>query len=170
MKVVAGMFVVGVLILVALMKLGIIEFMTKPPPETYTSISLYWFRSALGQMVGTGEFTIEEMLSSDSTNDLHTSLATLFTRRGYHTASDKLNKHDGWGCPYHLVWRTNLFWVDTPMIHATDNELLIWSSGPNGINEYGGGDDLFDSCDWQIYKHIYKQRMEEIAGSSQFDE
>lgn len=169
-KLFAGLFVIGFFVFASLMRYGIIEFNTTPPPASFTTISLFWFRTAIGEMVASGESTIEEMLLSDSSDNLQYMLGGLFKKHGYHTAADKLAKHDGWGRPYEIEWRTNLFGVDTPMIHATDNELLIWSSGPNGINEYGGGDDLFDSCDWEIYKHIYKQRMEEIAGSSQSDE
>jgi hypothetical protein len=160
MRVLAGIFVAGLLVLVALMKLGIVDFYTLDPAP-YTVDGLYTFRNALGQMVGPEDFAIEEVLLKDSTNDLHALLATLFEKRGFLRASHAITNYDGWGRPYHVEWRANLIGVDTPMIHANDNELLIWSAGSNGINEYGGGDDLFDDCDWQIYKHVYKQWLKE---------
>jgi hypothetical protein len=169
-KVVAGLGVLGLFVLVSLMRLGVVDFGTQLDSAPYTTTCLYAFRHAIGEMVGPGDNTIEQMLSENSTNELQRSLASLFTSRGYQTVANHLNLPDGWGRPYQIEWRTNLFGVDTPMIHATDNELLIWSAGPNGINEYGGGDDLFDSCDWEMYKHVYKRRMEEMAGSSQSDE
>jgi hypothetical protein len=170
MKVLAGIFVAGLLVLVALMKLGIVVFKSKIPPASSTTIELYLFQLALGQIVAPEEFTIEEMLFRNSTNDLHISLAILFEEHGFRRASHAIIKHDGWGRPYHVEWRTNLFGVDTPMIHANDNELLIWSAGSNGINEYGGGDDLFDDCDWQIFKHSYKQWLKEKENSLHEDE
>jgi hypothetical protein len=168
-KMIVGLSLLSLFVLLLLVRLGLVKIY-KLDPAPYTAGSLYTFRNALGEMIGPEEFTIEEMLLKDSTNDLHISLATLFEKRGYPIASYAITNHDGWGRPYHVEWRTNLVGIDTPMIHATDNELLIWSSGSNGINEYGGGDDLFDDCDWQIYKHVYKQWLKEKEESLHEDE
>lgn len=52
---------------------------------------------------------------------------------------------DGWGQPLHMMARTNLVKIS----HASEalllktNRVVIWSAGPNGINEFGNGDDIF---------------------------
>lgn len=51
---------------------------------------------------------------------------------------------DGWSNSLNLIWRgeaTN--GVLNRSLLAEDGPVLIWSSGANGSNEYGNGDDLF---------------------------
>jgi len=52
---------------------------------------------------------------------------------------------DGWGKPLQIMCKTNL--QNRAMISASllskTNRILIWSSGPNGSNEFGTGDDVF---------------------------
>jgi hypothetical protein len=52
---------------------------------------------------------------------------------------------DGWGQPFHVVYRTNLVHQPKapPTLLAKTNAVLVWSSGPNKTNEFGNGDDMF---------------------------
>ena len=51
---------------------------------------------------------------------------------------------DGWERPLRVAWRADVLRLNaTARVLARTNELLIWSSGKNGIDEFGGGDDVF---------------------------
>lgn len=52
---------------------------------------------------------------------------------------------DGWKMPLHVMSRSNLLILPgvSPLLLAKTNEVIIWSSGINGINEFGNGDDIF---------------------------
>lgn len=50
---------------------------------------------------------------------------------------------DGWGNPLCIAWRSDISAkASTSLLKSIDLELLIWSSGPNGINEFGYKDDI----------------------------
>ena len=130
---------------------------TKPSPGAYATTELYRFRSAIGEILGPGNATIEDLLGHPSQDAIKPALANLLRKRDFASVADHLMGQDGWGHPYHIDWRTNLSNRSTAMLRANENSLLIWSSGENGINEYGGGDDRYDSADWQLYIDCYKQ-------------
>jgi len=46
------------------------------------------------------------------------------------------NMKDPWGNDYHLIWS----FLDT---QARELNVMIWSDGPNNINEFGQGDDIY---------------------------
>jgi len=57
-----------------------------------------------------------------------------------------LSTYDCWGNPFNIAIRgvtsntnefNNIFWTDAP-------DVIVWSSGPNKINEYGKKDDILD--------------------------
>lgn len=51
---------------------------------------------------------------------------------------------DGWERPLRVAWRADVLRLNaTARVLARTNELLIWSSGKNGIDEFGSGDDIF---------------------------
>lgn len=143
---------------------------SKPSPEAYATDDLYSIRSAIGRILGSSNETIEDLLSHPSQEATKTVLANFLRKRDFASVADRLMGSDGWGRPYYVDWRTNLANRSTAMLEGNDNSLLIWSAGSNDINEFGGGDDLFDSCDWRVYKQIYKQRMEEANGAPHSNE
>jgi len=130
---------------------------TKPSLGAYATDELYSFRSAIGRILGPGNATIEDLLGHPSQDAIKPALANLLRKRDFASVADHLMGQDGWGRSYNIDWRTNLFNRPTAMLRANENSLLIWSSGENGINEYGGGDDCYDSADWQLYIECYKQ-------------
>ena|ERR1700744_1535893 len=52
---------------------------------------------------------------------------------------------DGWGNPLQIMTKDHL--KNIPNVSKTlmgkTNNILVWSSGPNGLNEWGNGDDIF---------------------------
>lgn len=52
---------------------------------------------------------------------------------------------DPWGHCYNVI--VSDVYADKSFGHVAAGDLIIWSSGPNGINENGGGDDILYSCD-----------------------
>lgn len=51
---------------------------------------------------------------------------------------------DAWGNPLNLMWRSNALKSNVSDGLTKKNlPVLIWSSGPNGSNEYGRGDDVY---------------------------
>jgi hypothetical protein len=53
------------------------------------------------------------------------------------------NITDQWGHPFVIIWREEAQLEQlAPQLRERKDSLLIWSIGPNGINENGYGDDL----------------------------
>jgi hypothetical protein len=51
---------------------------------------------------------------------------------------------DGWGNPVVFMWRSALTSATvSPGLMSKRFPVIIWSTGPNGSNEFGFGDDLF---------------------------
>jgi hypothetical protein len=52
---------------------------------------------------------------------------------------------DGWGRPFRVTLRKDFERLPnaSPTVLRKTNEILIWSLGPNGIDESGNGDDIF---------------------------
>jgi len=51
---------------------------------------------------------------------------------------------DTWNRPVNICWRTNMpAETSSELLKSTDMDVIIWSSGENGVNEYGNGDDIF---------------------------
>ncbi|MCD6050404.1 MAG: hypothetical protein K0Q55_1807 [Verrucomicrobia bacterium] len=59
---------------------------------------------------------------------------------------------DGWGNPLNMVRKEIL--TTNPLANSKllskANQIIVWSSGANGKNEYGGGDDV-------VLPHLSKQ-------------
>jgi hypothetical protein len=87
-----------------------------------------------------------------ASGDINHIFAALITntsafRGGYIRLSrnEKTEILDAWGRPLQMTLRTNLTGASNPSqsLLAKTNAILIWSLGPNGINEYGAGDDIY---------------------------
>jgi hypothetical protein len=52
---------------------------------------------------------------------------------------------DAWKRPLQMMVRSNLLTLPniSPTLLSKTNAVIIWSSGPNGRNEFGNGDDVF---------------------------
>jgi hypothetical protein len=68
-------------------------------------------------------------------------------REGYLRTTEGVqpNVLDAWKQPLQMMARSNLLTVPnvSPALLLKTNEVIIWSSGPNGSNEFGNGDDVF---------------------------
>lgn len=50
---------------------------------------------------------------------------------------------DAWGNPLCVAWRSDIsLKASINLLNSVDYNLLIWSSGKNGINEFGYNDDV----------------------------
>lgn len=49
---------------------------------------------------------------------------------------------DAWGNSLHIEFRRNISRTANPLLESTHLPIVIWSSGANGINELGKGDDV----------------------------
>ena len=50
---------------------------------------------------------------------------------------------DAWGNPLCMAWRSDIMAKSSiDLLNSVDYELLIWSSGKNGIDEFGHNDDI----------------------------
>src|SRR5687767_14217644 len=54
------------------------------------------------------------------------------------------NLRDGWQRPVFVYWRVDATNVSVALL-ANSGHLIIWSSGANGINDWGYGDDVYYS-------------------------
>jgi hypothetical protein len=121
----------------------LVEYPHKAQPDSISSARVNRISTEIGFLFGYSTFSIEERLHSINSNDLKAALIVLLeTEGGDKGAADLLRRGDGWGRPYHVEWRSNLVDVATSMLTWNDFPLLVWSSGENGVNEYGEGDDL----------------------------
>jgi hypothetical protein len=50
------------------------------------------------------------------------------------------NVNDPWGRPFNIKWLKELPVGSCKLYHPSS--ICIWSSGENGVNEYGGNDDI----------------------------
>ena len=97
----------------------------------------------IGFLLEDSSTPIEERLHSINSNDLKAALIVLLeTEGGDKGAADLLRRGDGWGRPYNVEWRSNLVDVATRMLDWNNLPLQVWSSGENGVNEHGDGDDI----------------------------
>jgi len=53
---------------------------------------------------------------------------------------------DRWGNPYHFAFDTRKKIIEDDRGRIISKHFFMWSSGPNGINEWGEGDDI---CSWK---------------------
>jgi hypothetical protein len=89
-----------------------------------------------------------QLEKTHGSNDLSGKLLKLLEREiqaSNMTASNatKEFKLDGFGNPFNMELRKNLSSKKISTSLSSSNfELLVWSSGPNGINEFGFGDDV----------------------------
>jgi hypothetical protein len=121
----------------------LVEYPHKAQPDSISSAGVNRISTEIGFLFGYSTTPIEERLRSINRNDLKAALIVLLeTEGGDKGAADLLRRGDGWGRPYNVEWRSNLVDVATSMLTWNDFPLLIWSSGENGVNEYGEGDDI----------------------------
>ena len=127
-----------------------------PGAESVRDLALY--REGIGLSLAHANSSLEEILARHDGDNLLDAVIQLIARdETLKPISDNLRKSDGWGRPYNVEWRTNIVGVASPMLKANQDALLIWSSGENGVNEYGNGDDIFDYGDWTIYRDETKE-------------
>jgi len=51
---------------------------------------------------------------------------------------------DPWGNPLCVAWRSDITTkASIDLLNSVDCELIIWSSGKNGLNEFGDKDDVY---------------------------
>ena len=119
------------------------EYPHTPTPGNVSVGGVGRISTEIGFLFGDSTFSIEERLHSINSNDLKTALIVLLeTEGGDEGAADLLRRGDGWGRPYNVEWRSNLVDVATRMLDWNNLPLQVWSSGENGVNEHGDGDDL----------------------------
>ena len=100
--------------------------------------------TAIGFIIEESRTPIEGKILEKCGADLKSALIELIEEEGGDKgAADLLRCGDGWGRPYNVEWRTNLVDVTSPMLIRNRFPLLVWSSGWNGVNEYGNGDDIY---------------------------
>lgn len=122
-----------------------------PGAESLYDLAVYC--EGFGLSLAHTNSSLEEVLVRHDNEDLLDAVILLIARdETLKPISDNLRRSDGWGRPYNVEWRTNMVGVASPMLKANQDALLIWSSGENGVNEYGNGDDIFDYGDWTIYR------------------
>lgn len=95
-------------------------------------------------------------LTSEKPNGATTKrmLEVMLTRQLMEDIWNRISDGDGWGRAYNIAWRTSFNNTNSVMLEANTNSLLIWSSGQNGINEFGNGDDIYDARDWIVLPAI----------------
>src|SRR6185437_13012813 len=110
--------------------------------QTYTMLSV----------VGENYHTNVALIIKDrvgSAGDLNQVLYALVTEPDYFISHSMFRTNlisdplvDSWGHPLEVIWRddaasTN---ISGRLMQSSASLLIIWSTGPNGINEYGNGD------------------------------
>jgi hypothetical protein len=126
------------------------EYPHTPQPDSVSMAGAAKISTAVGFILK-GYPPIEKELLKIRSSDLKSALIKLIETEGWDDdAAERLRTGDGWGRPYNVEWRTNMVGIESPMLRDNQNALLIWSSGENGVNENGNGDDIFAYVDWNI--------------------
>jgi hypothetical protein len=86
-------------------------------------------------------------VSANPSNTLAAAYGTLMRARGEVSMTTTNLREplvlDAWDHPLNFAYRTNLpEWGLVGSFRTKTNAIIIWSSGPNGRNEYGQGDDV----------------------------
>lgn len=135
------------------LKLVICNFGGSDSPEALTRRTLWHYDVGVGLILAKGDASLSTRLNRYRDVELISALRELIANdENLEAVSKNLSKIDAWGNQYNVEWRTNIVSIVSPMLLKNENELLIWSSGANGINEYGNGDDIYEGEDWTIYK------------------
>lgn len=61
------------------------------------------------------------------------------------SVSDVWIRGDAWCRPFNIVIRSTNSTFSIPIFSEYPGTLYIWSSGENGVNEWGGGDDIIET-------------------------
>ena len=96
----------------------------------------------------------KKVLAGTRNGNLSTNLpsafgASLMRSKGVKDGYLRINEEglllDGWRQPLQMMLRSNLVLLPevAPALLAKPSDVVIWSSGPNGVNEFGKGDDVF---------------------------
>jgi hypothetical protein len=116
-------------------------------PKTKTRAIINSVRFGIIQVEGRTGRSIEQ--SVPHTTNLNESITFLLLRNGLidrHLVSSNslICINDAWGAPLQMIFKSdlNLKTNDFPRFRNNTNPVFIWSMGPNGINEYGKGDDV----------------------------
>ena len=121
-------------------------------PESATRIDLSCLSAAISILLRDRNDLFVQMMqdkpSSDITKEM---LETILTKEGMKNIWDHISDGDGWGRAYNVAWSTDRDVSKSPLRLRNRNPLQVWSSGKNGVNELGGGDDLSDNHDWSIF-------------------
>lgn len=60
---------------------------------------------------------------------------------------------DSWKRPVNVFWRTNMPEnASAELLNSTDMDVVIWSSGKDGVNDFGNGDDIFFRLNFWLSK------------------
>lgn len=122
----------------------LVEYPHKAQPDSVSIGGVGRISTEIGFLIEDSTIPIEERLLNIHSNDLKAALIVLLEAEGGDKgAADLLRRGDGWGRPYNVEWRTNLVDTASPMLIWNRFPLLVWSSGWNGVNEYGNGDDIY---------------------------
>ncbi len=123
-------------------------------PAVLSRRTLSYYNASIGFVLSKGDASLSARLNRYGDMSLITALMELIASdESLVAVSKKLSQVDAWGNLYNVEWRTNMVDIVSPMLQENNNELLIWSSGANGINEYGHGDDIYEGQDWTIYRN-----------------
>jgi len=76
-----------------------------------------------------------------------------FQGRFMQTPNGPLYLVDAWGNPFLVLSHEEGLKSGVSPSLLNDNSLVIWSCGPNGVNEYGHGDDISRESSWKEGTH-----------------
>jgi hypothetical protein len=141
------------LVVTLLLLAGLLLFVLAVEPFTGARISrVALTRNAIEQCERIETEVVSEMKAGTLPNDVTQSYARLIKqskgfKQGYIKVSegDKAAVLDAWGQSLWMMSKSNLLRIPnvSPTLSTKTNSVIIWSSGPNGNNEFGTGDDVF---------------------------
>jgi hypothetical protein len=144
-----GIFLAVVIFVLTILTLGLYSTPRTRTPitdckRTFADISLRMY--AIKEETNGGA---QERMPATSGLELNSALARLLTdeatRTGIRQPSyvERNLLRDPWQRPFNVAWRSALTNLENEYVLLFEGgDIAIWSSGPNGTNEYGAGDDL----------------------------
>ena len=129
-----------------------LDIFKRRTPKEETRIDLICLTAAIELLIRDCGDSFYQM-TSDKPNIATTkkALEDMLSRQLMGDIWNRISGGDGWSRAYNIAWRSNLTNINSVMLDANTNSLLIWSSGRNGINEFGNKDDIYDARDWTTF-------------------
>ena len=144
----------GIYLLLCFFLLGCSKQQPKAPPKPLTEYFIHTIYVSVRFIEDDRQMPIKAIIAGEQANgaekDLNVIITTVltlqieFTNPKLFTTNHPPRFADAWGMPLIMAWKDEATVIEGPTkAMAVHDNLIIYSVGPNGIDEKGQGDDVW---------------------------